>query len=459
MKIYLLDVGDTKYGDCIVVKNDNRSILIDGAHPGDDSLLLAQFKSIFGHDAPFNFALLVVTHCHADHIGCLPSMVANGVVKFERAFVADERLGWGRSDSDDPVTKVQGSRRSVAFALQEEPIVGGTDKEILKLIEDAATLESKYREMLNTLKTSGTSVVRYSGSDLAAKITYIESEFSDFGLKVLGPTEAHLLKCAEAISAMTHDSVDYLSSDSFEDSDIVSMYRKGLTKLDSVDDDNITEDRAGVGAAKNNQSIVLKVSKSSKSALLAGDMQFAVAEVRGLEQDMEQLRAKIVQSGPFDFVKLSHHSSYNGFDLSVWNELITPSDEYVFAHTGGKNDAGHPDTGVLQLLKLYKDQLKFARTDRNGMITVDLSPADLTINVAKGALNNFRRNRASDLAESAVNETATKLSVSGTQAGPNNILQESGNADGLIEFKAKVPENATRVTFTVDFTDEKKNGT
>ena len=459
MKIYLLDVGDTRYGDCIIVQNGSRSILIDGAHPGDEALLLAQFKTVFGHDAPFKFELLIVTHCHNDHIGCLPGLVANGDVKFDKALVADERLGWGRSVTDDPVSKVNGSRRSVAFALQEEPIVGGTDQEVLKLIEDAATLESKYGAMLTKLAANGTSIVRYSGSDLASKIANIESEFSDFELKILGPTEAHLLKCAEAISAMTHDSVDYLSSDSFEDSDIVSMYRKGLAKLESVDDDNITEDRAGVGAAKNNQSIVLKVSKSSKSALLAGDMQFAVAEVSGLDQDMEQLRAKVVQSGPFDFVKLSHHSSYNGFDLSVWNELITPSDEYVFAHTGGKNDAGHPDTGVLQLLKLYKDQLKFARTDRNGMITVDLSSADLTINVAKGTLNNFRRNRASDLAESAVSETAKEPSNSGSPAGTKNTLQESGNADGLIEFKAKVPENATRVTFTVDFTDEKKNGT
>ena len=457
MKIYLLDVGDTKYGDCIVVKNDNRSILIDGAHPGDEALLLAQFKSIFGHDAPFNFALLIVTHCHNDHIGCLPGLVANGDVKFDKAFVADERLGWGRSATDDPVNKVLGSRRSVAFALQEEPIVGGTDQEVRKLIEDAATLESKYIEMLTTLRARGTSVVRYSGSDLASKITNIESEYSDFGLKVLGPTEAHLLKCAEAISAMTHDSVDYLSSDSFEDSDIVSMYRKGLAKLESVnDDDNITEDRAGVGAAKNNQSIVLKVSNSSKSALLTGDMQFAVAEVSGLNQYMEQLREKVVENGPFDFVKLSHHSSYNGFNLSVWNDLITPSDEYVFAHTGGKNDAGHPDIGVLQLLKIYEDQLKFARTDRNGMITVDLSPADLTINVAKGTLNNFRRNRASDLAESTV---AKESSTLGSAEGSQNTKQEIGHADGLIEFKAKVPENATRVTFTVDFTDEKKNGT
>ena len=72
MEFNLLDVGETKYGDCIVVRQGNRSILIDAAHPGDTELLKTQFRRIFGHSGPYRFDLLVVTHCHLDHIGCLP---------------------------------------------------------------------------------------------------------------------------------------------------------------------------------------------------------------------------------------------------------------------------------------------------------------------------------------------------------------------------------------------------
>ena len=35
MEIHLLDVGTREYGDCIIVHNDKKRILIDGAHKGD----------------------------------------------------------------------------------------------------------------------------------------------------------------------------------------------------------------------------------------------------------------------------------------------------------------------------------------------------------------------------------------------------------------------------------------
>ena len=37
MRINLLDVGRTRYGDCLLVRSGERSILIDGAHPGDNT--------------------------------------------------------------------------------------------------------------------------------------------------------------------------------------------------------------------------------------------------------------------------------------------------------------------------------------------------------------------------------------------------------------------------------------
>src|SRR6187455_1837116 len=74
MRIDMLDVGKTKYGDCLLVRHDQRSILIDGAHPGDTVSIRAQLASLLQHPPPFAVDLLVVTHCHLDHIGCLPAL-------------------------------------------------------------------------------------------------------------------------------------------------------------------------------------------------------------------------------------------------------------------------------------------------------------------------------------------------------------------------------------------------
>jgi len=53
MFLYLLDVGTREYGDCIIVHNDEKKILIDGAHKGDSALLKKQIKGIFNQEAPY----------------------------------------------------------------------------------------------------------------------------------------------------------------------------------------------------------------------------------------------------------------------------------------------------------------------------------------------------------------------------------------------------------------------
>ena len=81
LEVYLLDMGREKYGDSILCRLGSRSILIDGGHPrdikdrGEYLSIPNQLAEIFGHEAPFDISLLVVTHCHNDHIGCLPEMV------------------------------------------------------------------------------------------------------------------------------------------------------------------------------------------------------------------------------------------------------------------------------------------------------------------------------------------------------------------------------------------------
>ena len=125
LQLHLLDMGTEKYGDCLLVQRGGRSILIDGAHASDwktrsgMTSIPDQLCGILGHAAPFQFDLLVVTHCHADHIGCLPTLIANGDLKATWALVADEKLGFGRTP-DFVLPLVPGQADLFAAAMREE---------------------------------------------------------------------------------------------------------------------------------------------------------------------------------------------------------------------------------------------------------------------------------------------------------------------------------------------------
>src|SRR5215210_1148117 len=97
-------------------------------------------------------------------------------------------------------------------------------------------------------------------------------------------------------------------------------------------------------------------------------MQFAKAEVQGLNNIMQELFDKASQEHSYDFIKLTHHSSYNGLDEEILDNWL--QNTHLFAHTGGLKDANHPEKGVLKILKSKARSLKFARTDHNGTITV-----------------------------------------------------------------------------------------
>lgn len=100
--VNLIDVGAQAYADCILCQLGEISILVDGAH-------IANFEASYGHrSVPEQLAdllnqnpdalqvdLLVVSHTHADHYGCLPNLVANKKLKATWALVADLDLGWG----------------------------------------------------------------------------------------------------------------------------------------------------------------------------------------------------------------------------------------------------------------------------------------------------------------------------------------------------------------------------
>ena len=445
MRIDLLDMGKVKYGDCVLVRRGARSVLIDGGHPGDTASIRSQLRKLLGHAPPFEVDLLIVTHCHSDHIGCLPALVGAGDLTAKAALVADEQLGWGRdAQGRGPTDSLDllASQRAIIAALQEEDYSDLPQDELEEFLAEDVTLEEKYIEMLEQLADQGTKIVRY-GRPPASAVQEIETEFADFGLKVLGPTNDQLLLCARAITDGTDALVAALAQhDIGADADSAAMaeaYRLLARRM--ADAGEFAADQPGVGAAKNGQSIVLKLEAGGWSALLGGDMQLAKAEVPDLDPLMDALRQSIGDAGPYDFIKLNHHSSYNAVDdalLSDWSATK------LFAHSGGRNDPTHPEEGVLQLLENRRNQLTFARTDRNGIITIE-KRGTVKMNKSKGRLNDFSVNPSYDEPESrAVVAEVRRLSPVGGEIR----VPRAGDGEA-IEVITRVPQGAGGVTLTI----------
>ena len=437
LQIHLLDVGTEKYGDCIVCELGQRRILIDGAHPGDYQArddrpsIPDQLEQLFGHAAPFKFNLLVVTHCHSDHIGCLPTLVSKNIIETEMALVADETLGFGRSQDFQPAPPdALTLADKLAAALREEDYSHLPDDQLANYLEDLASLESRYGDMLATLEKQGKKIIRYTGN---GNHQQVETAFKDFGLKVLGPTVEQLKICSTAIARSNDRSENDAAR--VADADLVTLYRSIVGAADAAG----AEDRPGKGAALNDQSIVLKINVGAATALLAGDMQFAKPEIAGLAPLMKDLRASVKAAGPYRFIKLPHHSSYNGFDGSLLQEW-SPSKR--FAHTGGLNDSNHPDPGVLQLLVKNGDTLQWARTDRNGLITVTFLQASPKLQIACGKLNDATPNSDEMSPPTAFTSTSQPVVTTTRVPGPGTELTAT----------AKIGPDVARVTVTFDVT-------
>lgn len=403
LKIHVLDMGRQMYGDCLLIEDGKTRVLVDGGHQSDyegqdgyDSIPV-QLQSILGGKPPFALSLLVVTHCHADHIGCLPDLVANNVIAPEWALVADEHLGFGRINEADvlPLDALPPDLKSVVAALREEDRSAMDERDLADFLQDAVKLEDRYKTMLKQLERTA-KVVRY-GRDSHAELV---RAFAPLGLSIIGPSKEHLAICAEAIRALTKDAVADLVADAAIDLPMTAeaIYRK-LVRSGSAAD---AMDRPGKGAALNNQSIVFRITRQEGNALFAGDMQFAKAEIKGLDPEMRKLRKAVADGGPYGFAKLTHHTSYNGVDESVLTDFGDPPN---LAHTGGLNDPGHPDADALALLKSRSRDIQLARTDRNGLFTFTFRDG---FEVSKGRLNNFTTNAGGDISGSEATTGAAR---------------------------------------------------
>lgn len=434
-RLHILDVGESKYGDCLVVEADGKRMLIDGAHPGDHrsgARLPEQFKEIFGKPGPFHFDLLVCTHVHNDHIGCLPEMVKEGIITASHALLADPDLGYGvlRDGMDTDSSR----ELSALEALLREDFHydSTTDEELKALADTAGTMRKRYEAMEKKLLEEGTAVKRYRSPE-DGKVA--EELFSSVNLRVLGPTKDHLEITTKAIARDLLVLRDAMAASPAKDT--VDFLRDAETLFEA--------DVERLGAAVNCQSIVMAFEANGLKALLLGDMQLAEPDVVGLEAEMNELEDKISRFGPYNFIKLSHHTAQNGQSAKILRRLST--DKAFYLHSGGRKSPAHPNPRVLAWMKKASQGLAdppfyFLRTDRNGRISIDLQKVD--IECSKSDEIDFTANTGYSRRDDQT-RLVSAPSPSEASAAPPAVP----SAEGFVEVITKIPHTATKVTITI----------
>ena len=227
--------------------------------------------------------------------------------------------------------------------------------------------------------------------------------------------------------------------------DEVEVYRRLVSDASADGDADLgLSDASRLGAAVNNQSVLLGFEVNGHRILLTGDMQLALPGMAGLERDMAALRERIQADAPFAFVKLPHHGSDNAFDetlLAEWDD--TP----LYAISGGTDDPTHPDPLVLELLKANRSRLRWARTDHNGLISLRLSGDVPTMEKSRGRFNDAVPNPPGDASEDEPSEPApTTPSVVAEPV----VARAATRSSDFVEVTAKVPHVKTRVRLTID---------
>lgn len=430
---HFLDMGDTKYGECILVEFGATRILIDGGHTGDFkgqdgyASIPEQLAEILGEDAPHDITLVVVTHGHSDHIGCLPQLVAEDVIRPKFALLTDPNAGFGRaSDFDAGAFDAQDPRRILESLLREEDASDLSDAELERFIADAATVETRYRRFIADLKAKGVAIAFHRGGALPRAIA---EAVKASGMKLLGPNEDQLLKCASQIARTNEDAMR--AADALERGDsasIIALYRS-IVARDARDNEDA---RGGRGDAMNCQSVTLAFGPKNARALLAGDMQFVKPSVEDVDDDVEALVSAVEAHGPYKLFKTTHHTSHNGQTAEFLDQLGAPP---LLVHSGGKRDEHHPHPETLDWLRERTGRV-FARTDRNGRITVrPHKPTKDAIEVSRGRLNIFTPNPGRDVPAAA--ETA---STPASTAAPSTVQRPAAQAGGLQVIIVNLPD-------------------
>lgn len=453
--IHMLDVGADPYGDCVLCQFGNTTVLIDGGHPGsfdgqgNHDSIPAQLEELLQHPAPFNVDLLIISHAHQDHIGCVPRMVKEGVIHFKWALLIDPALGWGRVNVDqmDAAANYSEKVRQLAAAMREHPRATATERvNLTDFITDAVTLEERFKTMIETMKANGTRVVRF-GRDSTTAIT---EAFDNIGLQVLGPTKAHVRTCAQLIAQSTQDALD--SAADFMRVDAAVDLETAYLRLISSSQDSM-DAASRLGAAVNLQSVVTMFKYRGKTHLFAGDMQFEDPEVnnQSIVSSVQALRQVVAQNAPYDSAKISHHGSHNAFSEAIFNEL---GGTVLFGICAGENSTSHPSRKALKVLKDNRDEINWVRTDHNRRSSFFFGTGDPELLISQGIINDSRPNSVDvEVAgpPAVAGRIAEKTVTQQPPPPPETPVVELASATNTVDLIMRIPHTSTRVTFSGEF--------
>jgi beta-lactamase superfamily II metal-dependent hydrolase len=440
-RIHLLDVGEKQYGDAVFCQLGGKTILLDGGHKGDDvgdgdhTSIPDQLRRLTATDAgPVVVDLVVVSHLHDDHIGCLPEMIDSRAVVARNALVLDPSWRWDAIPDAAPTDAVAVGARQVALAIAEEPRAALSDAQLLEFLADAASLQDRYVAMLGELERQG-NLYRY-GVD---NIDPLEQSFAGVGFRVLGPSKKQLQITQQKVRSDATDafraSVDALRTDAA--TSVADLYRELLRA--NVGGEDASDGRGGPGSSLNLQSLVTLLRFDNRRALLTGDMQLADPESSDpeLRGELDELVERIAKDAPYDFVKLAHHGSWNGFDETIADAV---GDTRAFGICAGAKSKAHPDASVLDLLAKRRPAPLWARTDRNRLSTFSFGQR-VTVRVETGRKSDHRANR-----EDATEPPPVIARTPGTAA----VVTETRPGSGAVEIVTRVLRTPARVRLTIE---------
>jgi hypothetical protein len=298
----------------------------------------------------------------------LPELVEKGLITAEWALLPDPAIRWGDgSDRPDDVRV-----RALAEALLEEPYEGASDAEIAAVLDAGVALEPRYRAMIKRLRQDGSKLV-LCGSKAPAKLAQLRTRFKSNGFELLGPSPKQISYCSALIRKRVHDFVG-MASDLLRDAPhddalaLVQAYREvfDAQRTDAEAEDAFSKDKGAI----NDTSLVTSFVVAGVQLIFTGDMQLEEPEVSDerIVDAISTLRERIRDAGPFHLAKLSHHGSYNGFSEELWEDFGRPK---LIGICTGSESQHHPNAQVLNVLSAHKDDLKWARTDRNGRVTFE----------------------------------------------------------------------------------------
>lgn len=474
--LHLLDPGAIEYGDCALYLGNGKSILVDGgkrasARETSDTVLgrdvihkpiQEQIEALHGSTA---IDLLVITHCHSDHIGGLPALIQNGVITCQWALIADPQLGFGIGGDAGPLPPVSQMTpaEKLWLALREEPDHSRTDAGIRQFIEDAAGQYQDYVTLVELLQTKlGDRCVRYrgpSGAD-SAGLDALLAEFAPTGLRILGPSLKQLGNCAKFLVGRSEDvaAIDHeLTAEGTVD--LVAAYRRKLGLAAAQDstaesDSEFLDDTSENGNAVNNQSIVLTLGEGPARALLTADMQLASPQLSDetVKQEIQALRdqiaADVVENGPYGFIKLSHHGATNGHSQAMLRDWGAG----LFGISTGSGSSKHPTAPTLAALKSLDGKwigIQWGRTDVNGCVTYKVRGKATSLRKERGVWNDLTppARRAGDAGPSEEPPAALPLPLPAEPAPPVSTFR---TADGDVEVTVKFPFGKGRVRVTIE---------